>query len=93
MPRDGSASVTFDASIRLDRVMGVSFVGFWTFPNSLVLTGVQAEQLHAGDYAPVDAPECRKAVRYPGGRQRYCGRRRGAPVLTATGGAPSQERA
>lgn len=40
MPRDGSASVTFDASIRLDRVMGVSFVGFWTFPNSLVLTGV-----------------------------------------------------
>lgn len=40
MPRDGSASVSFDASIRLDRVMGVSFVGFWTFPGSLVLTGV-----------------------------------------------------
>ena len=40
MPRDGSASVGFDASIRLDRVVGVSFVGFWTFPNSLVLTGV-----------------------------------------------------
>jgi len=47
-------------------------------PGSLVLTGVEAEQLHAalcyaldGEYAPVDAPECRKAVRYPGGRQRY----------------------
>jgi hypothetical protein len=40
MPRDSSASVSFDASIRLDRVMGVSFVGFWTFPGSLVLTGV-----------------------------------------------------
>lgn len=40
MPRDGSASVSFDASVRLDRVMGVSFVGFWTFPSSLVLTGV-----------------------------------------------------
>jgi hypothetical protein len=39
MPRDGSRSITFDASIRLDRVSGVSFVGFWTFPYSLVLTG------------------------------------------------------
>ena len=43
MPRDGSASVSFDAPIRLDRVMGVSFVGFWTFPSSLVLTGVSKE--------------------------------------------------
>ncbi|MDQ1084634.1 MULTISPECIES: hypothetical protein [Microbacterium] len=40
MPRDGSQSITFDASIRMDRVSGVSFVGFWTFPSSLVLTGV-----------------------------------------------------
>jgi len=45
---------------------------------SLVLTVVEAEQLHAalcyaldGEPAPVDAPECRKPVRYPGGRQQY----------------------
>lgn len=45
---------------------------------SLVLTGVEAEQLHAalcyaldGESAPADAPECRKPIRYPGGRQQY----------------------
>jgi hypothetical protein len=45
---------------------------------SLVLTVVEAEQLHAalcyalsGEPPPADAPECRKPVRYPGGRQRY----------------------
>lgn len=45
---------------------------------SLVLTVVEAEQLHAalcyalgGEPTPEDAPECRKPVRYPGGRQRY----------------------
>ncbi|MEU5271008.1 hypothetical protein AB0G77_21185 [Streptomyces hygroscopicus] len=45
---------------------------------SLVLTVVEAEQLHAalcyalgGEPAPEDAPECRKPVRYPGGRQMY----------------------
>jgi hypothetical protein len=45
---------------------------------SLVLTVVEAEQLHAalcyalGDEpAPANAPECRKPVRYPGGRQQY----------------------
>jgi len=45
---------------------------------SLVLTVVEAEQLHAalcyalGDEpAPVNAPECRKPVRYPGERQQY----------------------
>ncbi len=45
---------------------------------SLVLTVMEAEQLHAalcyalgGEPAPEDAPECRKPVRYPGGRQRY----------------------
>lgn len=40
MPRDGSQSIAVDASLRMDRVSGVSFVGFWTFPYSLVLTGV-----------------------------------------------------
>lgn len=47
-------------------------------PASLVLTVVEAEQLHAalcyalGDGpAPANAPECRKPVRYPGGRQQY----------------------
>ncbi|AQW53049.1 hypothetical protein ACIQPP_03695 [Streptomyces violaceusniger] len=45
---------------------------------SLVLTVVEAEQLHAalcyalGDEpAPENAPECRKPIRYPGGRQKY----------------------
>ncbi|GAA2299485.1 hypothetical protein [Streptomyces violaceusniger] len=45
---------------------------------SLVLTLVEAEQLHAalcymlgGEPAPENAPECRKPVRYPGGRQKY----------------------
>ncbi len=45
---------------------------------SLVLTVAEAEQLHAalcyalGDEpAPANAPECRKPVRYPGGRQQY----------------------
>ncbi len=45
---------------------------------SLILTVVEAEQLHAalcyalGDEpAPKGAPECRKPVRYPGGRQKY----------------------
>lgn len=45
---------------------------------SLVLTVAEAEQLHAalcyalGDEpAPEGAPECRKPVRYPGGRQKY----------------------
>ncbi|MFE5161113.1 hypothetical protein ACFRNT_21910 [Streptomyces sp. NPDC056697] len=44
----------------------------------LALTVVEAEQLHAalcyalgGEPAPEDAPECRKPVRYAGGRQRY----------------------
>lgn len=45
---------------------------------SLVLTVAEAEQLHAalcyalGDEpAPANAPECRKPVRYPGGRKQY----------------------
>lgn len=44
----------------------------------LELTPAEAEQLHAAlCYAlgeqplPPDVPECRRPVRYPGGRQRY----------------------
>ncbi|BBJ42178.1 hypothetical protein SSPO_048960 [Streptomyces antimycoticus] len=44
----------------------------------LVLTVDEAEQLHAGlcfalgqEAPPVGAPECRKPIRYSGGRQRY----------------------
>ncbi|MES4901156.1 MULTISPECIES: hypothetical protein [unclassified Streptomyces] len=44
----------------------------------LELTPAEAEQLHAAlCYAlgeqppPADAPECRRPVRFPGGRQRY----------------------
>ncbi|KJL40331.1 hypothetical protein [Microbacterium trichothecenolyticum] len=40
-PRDGSGSVTHTGSLRIDRVKGVSFVGFWPFPNSVVLTSVE----------------------------------------------------
>lgn len=45
---------------------------------SLVLTVVEAEQLHAalcyalgGEPVPDDAPPCRDRTHYPGGRQRY----------------------
>lgn len=41
VPRDGVGSVTTSDSIRIDRVRGVAFAGFWTFPSSMVLTGVQ----------------------------------------------------
>jgi len=41
MPRDGVGTVTFADSLRFDLVAGVSFVGFWLFPNSMVLSGVQ----------------------------------------------------
>lgn len=40
-PRDGVGTVTFSDSIRLELVAGVSFVGFWLFPNSIVLSAVQ----------------------------------------------------
>jgi len=40
-PRDGIGSVTHTGSLRIDRVKGVSFVGFWPFPNSVVLTSVE----------------------------------------------------
>ena len=40
-PRDGIQSITHTGSIRIDRVKGVSFLGFWTFPNSVVLTSVE----------------------------------------------------
>jgi hypothetical protein len=41
MPRDGSSSITFSDAIRMDSVKGVAFVGFWLFPQSIVLTSVQ----------------------------------------------------
>jgi len=44
----------------------------------LILTLDESEQLHAGlcfalgpEPARADAPECRRPVRYPGGRERY----------------------
>lgn len=44
----------------------------------LILTLDESELLHAGlcyaldgEPPPVNAPECRKAIRYPGGRQQY----------------------
>lgn len=47
-------------------------------PATLVLTTLEAEQLHAalcyaldGEPVPGDAPGCRAAIRYPGGRERY----------------------
>ncbi|MEU7320454.1 hypothetical protein ABZ682_07820 [Streptomyces griseoviridis] len=45
---------------------------------SLLLTVAEAENLHAslcyaldGEPAPDDAPDCRKPIQYPGGRQRF----------------------
>lgn len=40
-PRDGVGTVTFSDSIRLELVAGVSFMGFWLFPNSMVVSAVQ----------------------------------------------------
>lgn len=40
-PRDGVGSITHSASMRIDRVRGVAFMGFWPFPNSLVLSSVE----------------------------------------------------
>lgn len=47
-------------------------------PVTLVLTALEAEQLHAalcyaldGQPVPADAPGCREPVRYSGGRERY----------------------
>jgi hypothetical protein len=47
-------------------------------PATLVLTVVEAEQLHAalcyaldGEPVPAEAPGCREPVRYSGGRERY----------------------
>ncbi|MEU0845741.1 hypothetical protein ABZ370_40700 [Streptomyces sp. NPDC005962] len=44
----------------------------------LILTLDESEQLHAGlcfaldgEPPPVNAPECRKTIHYPGGRQQY----------------------
>ncbi len=41
VPRDGAGTVTLSNSIRLERVRGVSFVGFWTYPYSVVLSAPQ----------------------------------------------------
>jgi hypothetical protein len=40
-PRDGAGTVTTSAPIRVDSVRGVAFVGFWLYPQSVVLTSVQ----------------------------------------------------
>ncbi len=40
-PRDGASSIEITDSIRIDGVTGVSFVGFWLYPGSVVLTSVQ----------------------------------------------------
>lgn len=41
MPRDGVGSVTFQDSIRIELVRGVSFVGFWLGTKSMVVSAVQ----------------------------------------------------
>lgn len=71
-PRDGIGSVTHTGSLRIDRVRGVSFVGFWTFPYSVVLTSVedvawawskgQAFNVTAGKGGPVRGVELVECV-------------------------------
>jgi hypothetical protein len=41
VPRDGAGTVTLAASIRLELVRGVAFVGFWNFPYSAVFSAPQ----------------------------------------------------
>lgn len=41
VPRDGVGTVTLAASIRLEMVRGVSFVGIWGFPYSAVFSAAQ----------------------------------------------------
>ena len=41
VPRDGAGTVTLSNSIRFDRVRGVSFIGFWTYPYSVVFSAAQ----------------------------------------------------
>ncbi|WP_254885576.1 hypothetical protein [Streptomyces sp. NA02950] len=66
--RDGCLTVTLGI-VRLGRRVALA---------PLVLSVDEAEQLHAGlcfalapETPPMDAPECRKSVRYPDGRQQY----------------------
>ncbi|WP_307821805.1 hypothetical protein [Streptomyces coffeae] len=58
--------------------LGIARLGKHVALAPLVLSVDEAEQLHAGlcfalapETPPVDSPECRKPVRYPGGRQQY----------------------
>lgn len=63
-PRDGAGTVTHSDSLRLELVSGVSFVGFWPFPNSVVISActdvswawskVQALNITANSSAPTD---------------------------------------
>ena len=41
VPRDGVGTVTLADSIRLEKVRGVSFVGIWNHPNSMVISASQ----------------------------------------------------
>lgn len=41
VPRDGVGTVKLAASMRLDRVRGVAFVGIWAYPYSIVFSAVQ----------------------------------------------------
>ncbi len=72
MPRDGAASIEITDSIRIDGVTGVSFVGFWLYPGSVVLTSVQdvawawskgrAFNVSAGSSGPVSDVELVECV-------------------------------
>ncbi|GAA0705172.1 hypothetical protein GCM10009548_93040 [Streptomyces malaysiensis subsp. malaysiensis] len=63
---------------RLTATFQISRLGQPMVLAPLVLTVDESEQLHAGlcfalnqEPPPAGAPECRKPIRYPGGRQRY----------------------
>lgn len=72
IPRDGVESVKIEGSLRLNALVGVAFAGFWTFPESLVLTSTrdfawawskgQAFNISSGDSGPSESTELVECV-------------------------------
>ncbi|GAA3633439.1 hypothetical protein GCM10022200_15700 [Microbacterium awajiense] len=71
-PRDGAGTVQHSASLRLELVSGVSFMGFWPYPYSVVMSAVtdvawgwskvQALNITGNSATPVDDVELVECV-------------------------------
>ncbi|MFE4370455.1 hypothetical protein ACFRMN_19855 [Streptomyces sp. NPDC056835] len=71
-------SLSRDQNGQLTLPLQVVHLGKHVATSSLLLTVAEAEQLHAslcyaldGEPMPDNAPDCRKPIQYPGGRQRF----------------------